>query len=75
MIRKLFAVVLLPSAFVLAQGPARLATPLPALAGWRAASIHQADGGVWYAHVDQVVDSFGQPEVVATDDDGRFLLL
>jgi hypothetical protein len=51
------------------------ATPLPAAAGWSAQSIHQAAAGVWYLRVDQVVDAFGQPEVIATDDQGRLLVL
>lgn len=48
---------------------------LPAAPGWRAAVIHQADSGVWYAHVDKVVDAYGQNEVIAADDKGRHLLL
>ena len=49
--------------------------PLPAGDGWRAEQIHQADSGVWYLHVDKVVADFGQNEVIAADDKGRFLLL
>lgn len=49
--------------------------PLPASDGWRAEQIHQADSGVWYLHVDKVVADYGQNEVIAADDKGRFLLL
>ncbi len=52
-----------------------VATDLPAAAGWRAAQIHKADSGVWYAHVDKVVDAYGQNEVIAADDKGRHLVL
>ena len=58
-----------------AQSPAVDEAPLPAAAGWRACRIHQADAGVWYAHIDQVVDAYGANEVIATDDRGRWLLL
>jgi hypothetical protein len=51
------------------------ATPLPAAAGWRAERIHKSDGGVWYAHVDKVVDWFGANEVIAGDDKGQLLVL
>lgn len=49
--------------------------PLPASDGWRAEQIHQADSGVWYLHVDKVVADYGQNELIAADDKGRFLLL
>lgn len=54
---------------------AHLAEPLPAADGWRAVRIHRAEAGVWYAYVDQVVDAFGQPEVVCADDQGNFKVL
>lgn len=50
-------------------------SPLSAGDGWRAEQIHQADSGVWYLHVDKVVADYGQNEVIAADDKGRFLLL
>ena len=49
--------------------------PAPVAAGWTAQTIHQADCGVWYLRVDQVVDAFRQPEVIAADDKGRFVVL
>jgi len=42
--------------------------------GWRAQTIHDGEAGVWYAHVDQVVEDYAPPEVIATDDDGRFFV-
>lgn len=54
---------------------AHLAEPVPAAGGFRAARIHRAEAGVWYAYVDQVVDAFGQPEVVCADDQGSFKVL
>lgn len=57
------------------QGPATVAAALPAAPGWQAHTIHRADGGVWYAHVDKVVPDYGQNEVIAADDKGRLLLL
>lgn len=50
-------------------------SPLPAAQGWRAAQIHKADSGVWYAHIDKVVDAYGSNDVIAADDKGRHLLL
>jgi len=68
------AALLLSAAFAPSQ--ARLAEPLPGAAnGWRADSIFDAGSGVWYAHVDQVVDAFGQPEVICCDDRGAFTVL
>lgn len=58
-----------------ARAQSRLAVPLPASGGWRASSIHESETGVWYAHVDQVVDAFGQPEVICCDDAGNFKVL
>ncbi|MFY9341632.1 MAG: hypothetical protein WAT39_04030 [Planctomycetota bacterium] len=69
------AAFLLLTGLVLAQAPTTVATPLPAGPGWRAERIHHADGGVWYAHVDKVVDAYGANEVIAGDDKGRLLLL
>lgn len=60
-----------------AQAPTTTtAAALPgAAAGWTAQTIHQADAGVWYAHVAKVVPDYGQNEVIAADDKGRFLVL
>ncbi|HEX6811763.1 MAG TPA: hypothetical protein VF384_09085 [Planctomycetota bacterium] len=67
---------LLAAVHAFAQSPpAVAATPLPASSGWRAELIHKSDSGVWYAHVDKVVDAYGANEVIATDDKGRLLLL
>ena len=70
----------LPVAAVLAvastsQAPMTVATPVPAGSGWRAELIHHSDGGVWYAHVDKVVDFYGANEIIAGDDKGRLLVL
>jgi hypothetical protein len=51
------------------------APTLPAAPGWRAELIHKSDAGVWYAHIDKVVDWYGANEVIAGDDKGRLLLL
>lgn len=59
----------------LGQAAPFVASPVPAGAGWRADRIHRSDGGVWYAHVDKVIDAFGQNEVIAGDDKGRLLVL
>ena len=71
--------VLLPwlSCAAIAQAPTTTtAVPLPGAApGWTAQTIHQADAGVWYAHVAKVVPDYGQNEVIAADDKGRFLVL
>lgn len=57
---------------------APLAKPTAAAAivadDWRAQTIHEGEAGVWYAHVDQVVLDYAPPEVIATDDDGRFFV-
>lgn len=58
-----------------AQGETTLAVPLEAAPGWNAERIHKSDGGVWYARIDKVVDSFGANEVIVGDDKGRLLLL
>ena len=59
-----------------AQAPTTTpSTPLPAGDGWRAERIHHSDGGVWYAHIDKVVDAHGANDVIAGDDKGRLLLL
>ncbi|MBL8754537.1 MAG: ABC transporter substrate-binding protein, partial [Planctomycetes bacterium] len=58
-----------------AQAVTTVATPLPSGDGWRAEKIHHADSGIWYAHVDKVVDSYGANEVICADDKGRFVLL
>ncbi len=42
---------------------------------WAAQTIHSGDDGVWYAHVDQVVEAHAPPEVIATDDAGRLFVL
>jgi hypothetical protein len=70
-----FCVLLLTASPAFAQPPAIASTPLPAGPGWRAERIHKSDGGVWYAHIDKVVDAYGQNEVIAGDDKGRLLLL
>lgn len=49
--------------------------PLPTAAGWRAALIHEATSGIWYAHVANVVDAYGQPEVICADDQGNLKVL
>jgi hypothetical protein len=59
---------------LVAQGM-QVAEPLPASDGWRADRIHHSDAGVWYLHVDDVVADYGQHDVIAADDKGRFLLL
>jgi len=51
------------------------ASPLSASDGWRADRIHHGDAGVWYLHVDDVVADYGQHDLIAADDKGRFLLL
>ncbi|MBL8723377.1 MAG: hypothetical protein JNK49_04990 [Planctomycetes bacterium] len=43
--------------------------------GWRAELAHAADAGIWYAHVAKVVADYGQNEIIAGDDKGRYLLL
>ncbi len=58
-----------------AQVSMMVAAEVPAAAGWQAHTIHQSDGGIWYAHVDKVIDYFGPNEILAADDKGRFLLL
>lgn len=58
-----------------AQVSMTVATEVPAAVGWQAHTIHQSDGGIWYAHVDKVIDYFGPNEILAADDNGRFLLL
>jgi len=70
-----FCVLLLTASPAFAQPPAIASTPLPAGPGWRAERIHKSEGGVWYAHIDKVVDAYGQNEVIAGDDKGRLLLL
>ena len=54
--------VLLPwlSCAAIAQAPTTTtAVPLPGAApGWTAQTIHQADAGVWYAHVAKVVPDY-----------------
>jgi hypothetical protein len=74
MLRRLLALATW-SAALAAQNPADGEVPLPAATGWRAFSIHDSDAGVWYAQIDKVVDAYGQNEVIATDDRGRWLLL
>ncbi len=49
--------------------------PLPAFGDWRASLVHQSETGVWYVHVDKVVDAYGQNDILAAADDGHFLLL
>lgn len=58
-----------------AQVSMTVAAEVPAAAGWQAHTIHQSDGGIWYAHVDKVIEYFGPNEILAADDKGRFLLL
>jgi hypothetical protein len=59
----------------LAQATMRVATEVPAAPGWQAHVIHEADSGVWYAHIDKAIDFYGPNEILAADDKGRFLLL
>lgn len=47
----------------------------PAGDGWRAALVHRSETGVWYARVAKVVDAYGAPEVIVTDDAGRLSVL
>lgn len=49
--------------------------PLPAGSGWQAARIHRSDSGVWYARVAKVIEAYGAPEVIVTDDTGRLTVL
>ena len=74
LLRLLFAAVV-AAADSPSQAPTTVASPLPAGDGWRAERIHTSDGGVWYAHIDKVVDAFGANEVIAGDDKGRLLVL
>lgn len=62
---------------LLGQAPiTTTAVPMPGAAkGWTAHTIHQGDAGIWYAHVAKAVPWYGQNEILATDDKGRFLLL
>ena len=45
-----------------------VASEVPAAAGWQAHTIHQSDGGIWYAHIDKVIDYFGPNQILAADD-------
>lgn len=72
--RSFLLLALLATAPVAAQ-TMQVAEPLPAGDGWRADRIHHSDAGVWYLHVDDVVADYGQHDVIAADDKGRFLLL
>ena len=70
-----FAVCCVVSSPALVAQGMQVAEPLPANQGWRADRIHHSDAGVWYLHVDDVVADYGQHDVIAADDKGRFLLL
>src|SRR5262245_974808 len=58
-----------------AQPPTEGEVVLPAGAGWHAFAIQQCTTGVWYAHVAKVVDAYGTPEVIVTNDQGQLLVL
>ena len=68
----LIATLLLSAA---ATAQAVVEEPQPAGAGWQAARIHESDTGVWYARVAKVVEAYGAPEVIVTDDTGRLTVL
>lgn len=70
-----FALLALLAMAPVAAQTMQVAEPLPAAEGWRADRIHHSDAGVWYLHVDDVVADYGQHDVIAADDKGRFLLL
>ncbi len=66
-----FAVAL--AVFARAQSVAEI--PASGCAGWEAAVVHRGEQGVWYAHAAKVIDAYGAPEIIATDDAGRVLVL
>tara|TARA_R110002072_G_scaffold105744_1_gene231161 strand:- start:44002 stop:46575 length:2574 start_codon:yes stop_codon:yes gene_type:complete len=74
MLRALLCSLALSPLALLAQAKQQATQPSSSGAAWRTSSVHESSAGVWYANVSQVVAGYGQPEIVATDDDGRLLV-